>query len=162
VQAAISLGMRALGSPPRIGMQRIEDPGHTIYIDEPDEAQLGARLDKSVEVVQEMETRGVGVAQAQRLAEQFARRDNVNESWFRSLGRARDRNEDRAVQRAIAEWADGDSIASHIGYGLDLFCTEDIGNSAGASSILDNRNRAWLTSTYGIVFVTLTELATRV
>ena len=67
------------------------------------------------------------------------------------------------MQRAIAEWADADSIAAHVGYGIDLFCSEDQGKSAGGISlILDAANRAWLTATYGVQFATLTELAAMV
>jgi hypothetical protein len=64
------------------------------------------------------------------------------------------------VQRAIAEWADADSVASHIGFGIDIFCSDDKGKSTGgAPSILDPTHRAWLTATYGMKFVTLSELA---
>lgn len=161
VQAALSLGMRVLGTP-RIAMPRIEDPDNKIYVVEPDKIRLGERLDKFAEVGRQIEARGLGAAQAKKLAEQFAIRDKMNEPWFRSLGRALGIHEERAVQRSIAEWADGDSIAAHIGYGLDLFCTEDKGNSAGGTSTLDDSNRAWLTSTYGVVFVTLAELAIRI
>lgn len=84
---------------------------------------------------------------------------HFEEPWFTSLLRARDIHEQHKVQRAIAEWADADSIAAHIGYGMDLFCTEDQGKGAGAPSVLDSNNRAWLESAYGVKFVTLPELA---
>ena len=61
--------------------------------------------------------------------------------------------------RAFSEWADGDSIAAHIAYGLDIFCSDDVGNSNSISSVLDNANRAWLSETYGVRFMTLEELA---
>jgi hypothetical protein len=104
--------------------------------------------------------------------EEFARLDQIlappgmqaprihfEEPWFSSLLRARDIHEQRQVQRAIAEWADADSIAAHIGYGIDLFCTDDQGKAAGAPSIFDSENRAWLESTFGVKFVTLSQLA---
>jgi hypothetical protein len=68
-------------------------------------------------------------------------------------------HEENAVNRAIAEWADADSVAAHVGYGIDLFCTEDVGKSAGAPSVLDQANRTWLQATYGVKFVTISELA---
>lgn len=34
------------------------------------------------------------------------------------------------------EWADGDAVASHIAYGLDIFCSADVGNSNATSLIL--------------------------
>ena len=73
--------------------------------------------------------------------------------------RAADVHEVNAVNRAVAEWADGDSIAAHIGYGLDCFCTGDEGNSSGAASVFDAANRAWLSATYGVKFVTMKQLA---
>jgi hypothetical protein len=126
---------------------------------EPDEALLAARLDKFMDAVSAIEARGLGAAQGLALARNFAQRDGVTEHWYRSLQRAKDVHEERAVQRAVAEWADADSIAAHIGYGIDFFCTEDKGNSAGGAAIFDSTNRAWLTSTYGVKFITLTELA---
>ena len=45
--------------------------------------------------------------------------------WFEGLGRASTDAERAEVARAVAEWADADSIAAHIGYGIDLFCTND-------------------------------------
>jgi len=97
------------------------------------------------------------------LAATFATRAQVIEPWPRSLLRARDATERKKVQRAVAEWADADSIASHVGYGIDLFCSEDKGKSTGGiPSILDSSNRAWLTSSYGVKFATLSELAAMV
>lgn len=69
--------------------------------------------------------------------------------------------ERKAVHKAINEWADGDAVAAHAGYGNDLFCTNDLGKGAGESSVLHPKNRAWLQSDYGIVFVTTLELAQR-
>jgi integrase len=48
-------------------------------------------------------------------------------------------------------------------YGIDLFCSEDQGKSAGGIPLFWTRqNRAWLTATYGVQFATLTELAAMV
>ena len=94
------------------------------------------------------------------IANEFAKRDNaVNEMPLRSLGRAKDVHEEGRVRRAVSEWADADSVASHIGYAIDLFCTDDQGKGAGAPSVLDSANRARLEKTYGVKFVTLCQLA---
>ena len=45
--------------------------------------------------------------------------------WFNALGAANDVHEKREVARAVAEWADADSIAAHYAYGNDFFCTLD-------------------------------------
>lgn len=157
-QAALDIGMRVI-SAPRIGNTRICDPDQTIYVLEPDAALVAARLDKFMEAASAIEARGLGAAQGLELANKFAQRSNVTEHWYLSLQRAIDVHEERAVQRAIGEWADGDSIAAHIGYGIDSFCTEDKGSSAGGASILDGVNRAWLKSTYGVKILTLDDLA---
>ena len=70
-----------------------------------------------------------------------------------------DVHEENAVKRAVAEWADGDSVAAHIGYGIDFFCTEDSGKSAGANSIFNVENRAWLNQHFDVKIITLSELA---
>lgn len=80
--------------------------------------------------------------------------------WFRALDKAADIHEKRAVERAFGEWADGESVAAHVAYGLDVFCSADVGNSNATNSVLDPANRAWLTATYGVRFMTFEELAT--
>jgi len=156
VNAALQLGFKALGAP-RTGMVRIEDPDRKIYPQE-SEADLETRIHRYDDALRAIEQRGLGVATAKRLGNEYANRDGVNEVWFHSLKRAKDIHEERAVERAFAEWSDADSIAAHIGYGIDFFCTEDSGSSAGAPSIFDATNRAWLSTTYGVKFVTLSEL----
>lgn len=161
IKAALDLGFRVLGAP-RIAAPRMEDPENAIYVLEPDEALLSQRLDRFMEAATAIEARGLGAARGLALAQQFAQRANVTEPSYRSLGRASTPQEERAVQKAIAEWADGDSVAAHIGYGFDVFCTEDRGRSAGGPSIFNDVSRAWLTATYGLNFLTLAELAARI
>jgi hypothetical protein len=80
--------------------------------------------------------------------------------WFEGLRRAQSNRERDQISRAIAEWADGDSVATHYGHGIDLFCTEDrAAQNAGRPSVFDEINKAWLQREYGIRFVSLGELA---
>jgi hypothetical protein len=164
IQAAQKLGMRALRGPARIGWVRVRDDDGTFFEPEDDVLELAARLDKASDVATAIQKRGLGYAAAVGLGLQFSARDGkVDEWWLQALRRAQDETERRRVQKAIAEWADADSIAAHVGYEIDLFCSEDMGKSAGgAPSILDATNRAWLTSTYGVKFVDLAELAAMV
>jgi hypothetical protein len=77
-------------------------------------------------------------------------------------GEAEEKNEgDRndVLAKATREWADGDSVAAHYGFGIDQFCSEDFGKSASGRSVLDCNNRKWLSEEFGIRFVTLAELA---
>lgn len=77
-------------------------------------------------------------------------------------GRLSSSERENEFARAIAEWADGDSVAAHVAYKNDVFCTEDKGKSAGGKSILDESNRCWLQETYGVTFATIRELAEQV
>lgn len=158
IAAARSLGMRLLKAP-RLGGTNIKDPDGTIFAAETDEAALDKRLRLYQSVLRDLDTRGVGFALVKQLASDFAQRANVQEPWFKSLSRASGIAEERAVQRAVAEWADGDSIAAHIGYGIDYFCTGDEGKSSGTASVFTTANRTWLTTTYGTRFITMTDLA---
>lgn len=158
IRAARSLGMRLLKAP-RVGSQLINEPDGTVFATEVDEAALEKRLRLYQAVLRELDARGVGFIQVKQLASKFASRAKVQEPWFQSLHRAVDVHEVNAVNRAVAEWADGDSVAAHIGYDLDFFCTGDEGKSSAAASIFDSTNRAWLTVTYGTKFITMRELA---
>jgi hypothetical protein len=159
ISAAVGIGMRVLRAP-RPGMLHIKDPEGKYFVVETD-VERDRRLAKFQAVLTKIEQRGVGIAIAKALAGKFASRDNAQEPWFRSLVRAKDVHEENAAKRAIAEWADGDSIAAHIAYGIEALCTRDEGKTAGTSSILDPTNRAWLIATHGVTFVTLPELAAK-
>jgi hypothetical protein len=63
------------------------------------------------------------------------------------------------MERAFNEWADSDSVAVHVAYVLDIFCSDDVGKSNVTNSVLDPTNRAWLTATYGVRFMTFDDLA---
>jgi hypothetical protein len=65
------------------------------------------------------------------------------------------------VAKAIAKWADGDSVAGHISYRLDYFCTLYRDVSAGAKSVFSPANRSILEERYQIRFVTPHELQGR-
>lgn len=161
VRASVNLGLLILRAP-RLGMFRITDPDGKYFLQDDNETVRSNRLTRYHEILREIELRDVGFSVAEKLGKNFARRDNVQDTWFHSLTRARDIHEQRAVERAIAEWADADSIAAHISYGIDLFCTEDTAKKDTSSSILNSTNRAWLQTTYGVTFVTISELAGRI
>ena len=93
------------------------------------------------------------------IGETIVKRLKVTKPWFEVLDQPKDVHEERAIERAIGEWADGDTVAAHIGYGHDAICTEDMGQSAGAPSIFDAANRAWLASAYGVHILNPSELA---
>lgn len=157
VKAALQIGMRALRTP-RIGAMLINDPDRKFFFYD-DPAGQSTRLDRTYELGREISGRGAGFAHIEAVSRRLAARDGVTEPWFKSLLRAKDEHEKKEVNKAVAEWADGDGVAAHSGYGLDLFCTEDKAANAGAASVMSPANRAWLKTQYGVTFVTLFELA---
>ena len=64
----------------------------------------------------------------------------------------------KKVSQAMAEWADGDSVAAHYGYGNDYFCTRDIARGAGSKSIFSISNRAKLKKEFDISIIGLEDL----
>jgi len=157
MRAALKTGMRALKAPPRIAWVKIADAD---FFAPDTDAKFPDRTDRSMNACTAIELRGLGFALAESITNEFAKRDNVvNEIPLKSLGRARDEHEEGRVKRAIREWADADSVAAHIGYGIDFFCSGDYGKGAGAPSVLDPTSRSWLQATYGVKFVDISELA---
>jgi hypothetical protein len=121
LELAFRLGMRLMRAP-RIGLpipRQFLDLA--LFADEFDVPTSAARDNHWGDVVEMMEQRGVGSA------------------VVRSLGAARkpQAGGEKDFARAVAEWADGDSMAAHIAYGNDIFCTEDQGHSSSGPSILD-------------------------
>ena len=59
---------------------------------------------------------------------------------------------EKAFSKAVAEDADAMAIAAHYGYGIQVFCTEDKGASAGSKSVMSRQNRMKLRKQFGIRF----------
>jgi hypothetical protein len=154
-----ALGIHLLGAP-RIGMPRAEEQFYAVE----DPAMLGERLNRFVDILNKIEARGLGSSRANGIAARFAGREIAQGPWFKALGTAEDIHEKREVARAVAEWADADSVAAHYAYGNDIFCTLDDGKAEtrrGEPAVLDANNKAWLAEEFGIQFLTLSELAQR-
>jgi len=107
----------------------------------PDEAR--SREQREIDAFFQVEQRGVGKAAF-----------DAADGWE---VRNRNSSEARRLSAACAEWADAETVSAHIAYQNDVLCTDDQGRNAGAS-VLDQTNRAWLTSTYGVRFMTVREL----
>ena len=102
----------------------------------------------------------VGKCRARELGLKWLKRDQRDgEIWYQGLGLAKDKPESQQIVKAIAEWADGESIIRHIGYGNGYFCTSDKGKSANGASIFDDSHREWLACEFGVKFVTPKELS---
>jgi hypothetical protein len=66
--------------------------------------------------------------------------------------------EKREIQKAYAEWADGDTVAAFIANEFDILCTEDISKSS-KHSIFGQEGRKWLASAYDAKIYDLKKLA---
>jgi hypothetical protein len=163
LQEARAIGMLLL-SAPRLN---IPLPSHfrndpTFY--EPQVFSSGAYNERFGDAAAAIEARGVGGAVVAAIAKRIEHRFRVNgqtPSGSQFLAYAEDEAERKEIEKAIAEWADGDLVASHIGSENDLLCTEDRAKSAGGPSVFDTTNRAWLSAAYGVKIVTIADLAVR-
>lgn len=80
------------------------------------------------------------------------------EHWIKGFKNAPP-EENKKIEKAFAEWADGDAIASHIAHRNQYFCTRDQAKNAGQKSVMSENNRKWLEQDYGIKFVSPEDLA---
>ncbi len=108
----------------------------------------------------EIENHGCGKRCIESIGDQYKQ---AGETWFEGLRHILANNsltkEINKASEAIAEWADADSIAACVGYGIQYFCTEDQGRTAGSTSILHSSNRQWFNSqNYPLKIVTMDEL----
>jgi hypothetical protein len=147
LQLAFTLGIRLMRAP----RMTIPVPALmldlSVFADETDVPTGAARDNRWGDIMLTIEQRGVGSALLRSLQEKAGGRvDDI---------------EEKAFARAVAEWADGDSVAAHVAYNNDIFCTEDRGKSGGNASIFDTSNRQWLELTYGAEFDSVKELASR-
>lgn len=107
------------------------------------------------EVVRRLEAAGAGIAPIKAIGNKYA---SPTEPWFEGLAKAT-ATEESAIAKAVAEWADADSVAAHVAVGGAFFCTNDVAVAAGSASTFSASNRQWLATDYGVKFVTPTELA---
>jgi hypothetical protein len=120
----------------------------SIFADEVDVPTSAARDNRWGDVNETIEQRGVGSAVLRSLEAETGRKpESMGEEEF---------------ARAVAEWADGDSVAAHVAYCNDAFCTEDQGKNASGGSVLDADYRLWLAVTHNVKFATIKELATQI
>jgi hypothetical protein len=150
---AVSLGFRLLRIP-RIGGLQNPDlqpdwfaSGRLEGFDE--------RLARTSACLAAIEAKGCGMAQIRELGLRYATK---GAHWRDGVGNI-PADQEPSFTAAVAEWADGDSVAGHYGYGNDYFCTLDAGISGGAASVLHSSRRAWLDEDFGIRVVTPVQLA---
>lgn len=101
--AAKVLGLRVIRTVPRNGAFNIEDPTGEFYIPDADRGDLSMWIATIHTVSSAIEDRGVGLAQLKEIGQKLS--VNSHEAiWFRSLDKAGNIHDERAVDRAFAEW----------------------------------------------------------
>lgn len=119
-----------------------------------DTETLGKYLDKVFEVGRRITELQAGDYEINQLAKKYN-----PQAGLHGIGDAPD-SENGVIAKAIAEWADGDSVASHIAIGGDYFCTNDKAVSGGVKSVFSVTNLSILENEYGFKTITPTDLAT--
>ena len=163
IEAARGMGMRALIGPRRFGDTLVvRGFGEGFYEPYPSGAAFVVAADTTNALDAAIVARGLGRAQVIELAKSFSERDGAaGEWWPQGLERTRNAAERKKARSAVNEWADGEALAAHAGYGNDLFCTKDSGGDLGDRSILHLSHRPWLSETHGVTIVTIAQLAER-
>lgn len=164
LQLAFNLGFK-LVPVPRIGTARppeIDREEFRIPLSEEQRADVWTLLARIDEVSEAITSRGVGFAVLCEIAARMQQRLGLKDKpWYHGLNEPRDVQEDREIDAAFAEWADGDSVAVHIGYGLDAICTGDHGKGT-SRSVFNAENREWLRQAYGTQMMSLADLASHI
>jgi len=138
---------------PRIG--GIKNPDIEQYYLEQESDEVKEKLDILGGLLREIENNGAGIKLIKDIGDQYK---GTAPNWHEGIRAAPD-SETKNIAKAMAEWADGESVAAHIAYKNDYFCTRDLAKKAGQQSIFSATNRQWLENDYNLKFVTPTELA---
>jgi hypothetical protein len=155
IEAAVALGMCALMAPARMaGPPRVKEQICPLFMPVGGMTELLRLMDNVNDMATRIGSRGVGSAVAIELGKQSSKEAGISkpELWITGLGRTQSKNK---LSKAVREWADGDVVAAHYGFGLDLLCSED----CRRKSVFQPSNRKWLSEDFGVRFVTLAELA---
>lgn len=149
---ALNIGFKIIRCS-RLGQITNPDIDKSYFVQQSDDEIL-ERLNLCSECAEEIERLGGGIAHAIQIGSRFA---TGGIPWHIGIKNA-PLSEAKSIAKALAEWADGDAIAAHVGYKNDYFCTRDTGKSAGTASILSPQNRAILESKFGVKFISPEEL----
>ncbi len=168
VTSLLELGLRGLRGQAYLGDNFLVPSNMEIYENTPIDELIKYRekmgkAERAIANKNQITGKNVGKCRARELGLHWLKRDNRSgEIWYQGLGLAKYKNEykneSKEVVMAVAEWADGESIIRHIGYGNNYFCTSDKGNSANGPSIFDGDHKKWLACEFGVNFVTPNEL----
>lgn len=147
---AVQLGFNIIHLPRVAGITNKEIESFKYKMDND---TLGKYLDEVFKVGRRITELQAGDYEIQQLGLKYN-----SQSGFQGIGNAPD-SEDGVIAKAVAEWADGDSVASHIAIGGDYFCTNDKAVSAGAKSVFTLTNLNVLENEFGFKKINPTDLA---
>lgn len=147
---AVKLGFNIIHLPRVAGITN-KDIEASLY--KMDNDTLAKYLDKVFEVGRRITELEAGDYEIQQIGKKYD-----SQAWFQGIGNAPD-SENGVIAKAVAEWADGDSIASHIAIGGDYFCTNDNAVSGGAKSVFTENNLTILRNEYGFKTISPTDLS---
>lgn len=147
-EKALGLGFRIVRGP-RIGMFECKDLDDKLY----QVPNFNEYNEKLGEVGAKIEAHGAGKNQLDMLVS-----SNAGASISERI-KAAPEDEAKKIAKAIAEWADGDSVAMCIALGCDYFCSRDQAKGAGTASVMSAANLVWLESDYGFKVVGLDVIA---
>jgi hypothetical protein len=149
---ALSIGFKLIRCS-RLGQITNPDIDRSYFVQQSDDEIL-ERMQLCSECAEEVERIGGGIAHAKQIGTRYS---TGGAPWHVGIKNAPP-SEARNIAKALAEWADGDAIAAHVGYKNDYFCTTDTGKSAGGSSVLSPQNRVILETKFGVKFISPNDL----
>lgn len=158
---ALALGIRFMHCP-RIGVPTPLEMKDEWFYDPPGAAEAAVRQQTYFKVGGDIEAKGVGIAVSKSEGNNLNTANGTTDApWFKGFQHVSSAADVTRVAKAVAEWADGDSVAAHCGYGVEYFCTRDRGVGAG-TSVMTPTNKQWLTQQHGVQFVDPRQLAAMV
>jgi len=152
---ALQIGFKILKCPRIAG---ITNPDIDKYFLEQSSDELKEKLEILGKLLQEIEKKGVGIKVIKVIGDKYK---GTAPNWHVGIRLAPD-SVSNDISKAMAEWADGDSVASHIAYKNDYFCTRDLAKKSGPQSIFSSLNRQWLETDYKVIFVDPNELLSKI
>lgn len=110
--------------------------------------------DKLFDVGSEIEKKGSGFHHIKEIGEKY------DSTWFKGIDKAPE-SEWGNIANAMAEWADGDSVAIAVALDCDYLCTRDTAKGAGTKSVFSVDNLNWLDNDYGFKSISPNDLSNK-
>ncbi len=146
---AVKLGFKIVRLP-RIGSFFNIDVDKNRYILPPSE--LEGYQKKVFDIAGQIESYNAGFAHLKSIAANYG--NGLTDGMSKAPA-----SEEQNIIKAVAEWADGDSVAISIALACDYFCTRDKAKKGGVNSVLSTSNIAWLKREHDFKVISPEDLA---